>query len=454
MTPIHPSLFKAYDARGIYPDTINEDAVYRIGRALVQYLGKGKKIVVARDVRLSGPALFAALTQGISEEGATIIDIGMVTTEMLYFAVAFYGYDAGVMISASHNEGQYNGLKFVQKGAQAISSDTGLFAIRDIALKIKDEFSIQHSAFSIHLKDVLDDYIDYLLKNFVDVDAMKPFRIVANANFGMAGRVLERLIARGKLPMSITPLDFEPNGAFPKGKPDPLIAERREETVQVMREGQFDFGVTWDADADRCFFYDEKGGFVDGYYTLCILAEYLLKTHSGEPVIYDVRQTWASFDTIKRCGGKPIMMKPGHSFIKDRMRKEHALFAGENSGHYYFRDFFGVDSGMVPFLLMLDILAKSNQPLSSIADVYRKKYPTSGEVNSKVTDAAKIMALAEERYHDGKIEKIDGLSVEYPEWRFNIRSSNTEPLLRLNLEAKTEELMKQKTAELLALIRR
>lgn len=450
---IHPSLFKAYDVRGIYPDEINEDAVYAIGRALIQYLGRGKTIVVARDVRESGPALFAALTQGMREEGATMIDIGMVTTEMLYFAVAFYGYDAGVMISASHNERQYNGLKFVQKGARAISSDTGLFAIRDLALKIKETKQRTTDNVQLITKNVLDDYIDYLLKNFADVGAMKPFRIVANANFGMAGRVLERLIARGKLPVTVTPLDFEPDGAFPKGKPDPLIPERREETAQVMRKEKPDFGVTWDADADRCFFYDEKGEFVDGYYTLCILAEYLLRIHPGESVIYDVRQTWASFDTITRGGGKPIMMKPGHSFIKDRMRKEHALFAGENSGHYYFRDFFGVDSGMVPFLLLLDILTKSDKTLSAMADAYRKKYPTSGEVNSKVADVRKIMALVEERYHDGTIEKIDGISVEYPEWRFNIRSSNTEPLLRLNLEAKTDALMKEKTAEVLALIR-
>lgn len=449
---IHPSLFKAYDVRGVYPDMINEDAVYAIGRAFVQYLGRGKTIVVARDVRLSGPALFAALTQGIAQEGATIIDIGMVTTEMLYFAVAFYGYDAGIMISASHNEGQYNGLKFVREGAKAISSDTGLFEIRDLALQLKSQMS--NVKCQVSTKDVLDDYIDYLLRNFTVAGVMKPFHIVANANFGMAGRVLDRLIARGKLPVTVTPFDFEPDGAFPKGKPDPLIPKRREEMGRLVRKEKPDFGVTWDADADRCFFYDEKGEFVDGYYTLCILAEYLLQIHpGGEPIIYDVRQTWASFDTITRGGGKPIMMKPGHSFIKDRMRKEHALFAGENSGHYYFRDFFGVDSGMVPLLLILDILAKSTTPLSAIADIYRKKYPTSGEVNSEVADAQKIMALVTERYHDGTIEKIDGISVEYPEWRFNIRSSNTEPLLRLNLEAKTDALMKEKTAELLALIR-
>ncbi|MBI4281290.1 phosphomannomutase/phosphoglucomutase [Candidatus Uhrbacteria bacterium] len=445
-------IFKAYDVRGLYPDAINEDVAYRIGYAFIEYLGRDKTIVIARDVRLSGPVLCNALSAGIVAAGGRIVDIGVVTTEMLYFAVAQYGYDGGVMVSASHNEGQYNGLKFVREGARAISSDTGLFAIRDLALKVESRKSKVESHLEIQKKEVLDDYVDYLLQKFAPKKC-KPFRIVANANFGMAGNVLARLIERGKLPITVMPLDFEPNGAFPKGKPDPLIPERRQETEALVRKEKSDFGVAWDADADRCFFFDERGDFVEGYYTISLLATYLLARHPKEPMIYDVRFTWASRDTITAEGGVPIMMKPGHSFIKDRIQKEHALFAGENSGHYYFRDFFGVDSGMVPFLLLLDMLSQTAQPLSALADVYRTTYPMSGEVNSRVADADAIMHAVEKHYHDGTIEKIDGLSVEYPEWRFNLRKSNTEPLLRLCVEAKTDVRMKEKTGELLALIR-
>jgi phosphomannomutase len=444
-------IFKAYDVRAVYPDALDEHAAYYIGHAFAAFLGEKKKIVLGMDVRESGPALFDAFARGVSAAGGSVVDIGMVTTEMMYFAVAQYGYDGGVMVSASHNERQYNGFKFVREGARAISIETGLADIRDRALAHEGHAAsdMGHEATPL---DIWNDYIDMML-TFVDGKKVKPFTVVASANFGMAGKVITRLIERGKLPITIIPIDFEPDGSFPKGKPDPLIPERRQEVIDRIKKEKPDFGLAWDADADRIFFFDERGGFVHGYYTISLLARYLLEKYPGEKVLYDVRQVWASASTIRDAGGVPIVMKPGHSFIKDRMRAEQALFAGENSGHFYFRDFFGVDSGMVPFLLMLDVLSQRDATLSSLVDDLRKRFPISEEINSRVDDPASVLAHVEKQFADGRIEKIDGLSVEYPDWRFNLRPSNTEPVIRLNVEAKTDALVQEKTDTLLSFIR-
>ncbi len=317
------SIFKAYDVRGIYPTELDEAAVAAIARAYVAWLTATqgaitKGIVVARDVRESGSSLQRAFMDAASACGVSCIDIGMVTTEMMYFAVAHGAYDGGVMVSASHNAREYNGLKFVRAGAQAISSDSGLFEIRDGARK-GSGFSVQGSGATRTEADMTDAYIDKLLR-IVDVRNIRPFRIVANANFGMAGQVLLRLIERGKLPIEVVPMDFNPDGTFPKGKPDPLIPERRAETIAQIRAARPDFGVAWDADADRVFFFDERGDFVEGYYTISLLAQRLLRGHANETVLFDVRQTWASIDTIIAAHGKPIMVKCGHAFIKDAMR--------------------------------------------------------------------------------------------------------------------------------------
>jgi len=447
---LDPKIFKAYDIRGIYPDEINEDAVYKISQAYLKVFQPQGSIVLAKDVRLSSPSLWQTAAKGITNAGYDVIDIGTVSTDMMYFSVAKYGYGGGIIISASHNPKEYNGMKFVKEGAIAISADSGLMDLKEETLK--NEEIIEPEKGEIIKKDILADYVDHCL-SFIDVKSIKPMKIVANANFGMAGVVVNKILA--DLPIEIIPLDFEPDGNFPKGRPDPMLAERRLETEELVRSSNVDLGVAWDADADRCFIFDENGEFIDGYYLTAILAGVMLEKFGRESkkIIYDPRLTWAVEDTIKKVGGQALINKPGHAFIKDRMRKEDALFAGETSGHYYFRDNFYCDNGMIPLLLILQELSKKGIKMSELAKPYREKYFISGEINRTVKNSDKVLKLAKKKYKGGKFEITDGISVEFADWRFNLRKSNTEPLIRLNVEARSQALVDEKVRELLEILR-
>lgn len=445
---IDQSIFKAYDFRGIYPKQLNEKIVYKIAQAYAKFL-KPKQVALGRDVRLSSPSLWRAAAKGLTDAGVDVIDIGQISTDMYYFAVGFYGYDGGICITGSHNPKEYNGMKFVRQNAIAISSDTGLLEIKKMVLKGIKIAAPQKG--KIVKKNIWNDYIKFILK-FIEPKKIKPLKVVINANFGLAGKVVQLLTK--DMPLEIIKLNCQPNGNFPKGRPDPLIAENRTETAQKVKEEKADLAAAWDADADRCFFADEKGNFFEGYFITTLLAKYFLQKQPGSKIIFDPRLIWATLDTVKKYGGLPLINKVGHAFIKDRMRKEDALFAGEMSAHYYFKDFFYADCGMIPFLIVLQILSEKGENFSQIMRPWTCKYFVSGEINSEVADQKAVLKKAQVKYGNGKIEKIDGLSVEYDRmWRFNLRSSHTEPLIRLNVEAKDKKLCQQKTEELLRLIR-
>jgi phosphomannomutase len=447
---INASIFKAYDVRGVYPTEINEDAVYKIAQAYAKVIKPKGTVVLGKDVRLSSHDLWQSAAKGLTDAGIDVADIGTISTDMLYFSVAKYGYSGGMTITASHNPKEYNGIKFIREKAIAISGDTGIMEMRDQALK--DEQIIEPEKGEITKKEILADYANHCL-SFIDPKLIKPMRIVANANFGMAGVAVNKILEN--LPVTIIPLDFEPNGNFPKGKPDPMIPERRQETSELVRSQQADLGVAWDADADRCFIFDENGDFVDGYYLTAILAQIMLEKfgNKSKKIIYDPRLTWAVENTVKNFKGEALINKPGHAFIKDRMRKEDALFAGETSGHFYFRDNFYCDNGMIPLLLILQELSVKGIKMSDLVKPYREKYFISGEINTTVNDPDVVLKNAEDKYSSGKIEYIDGVSVGYSDWRFNLRKSNTEPLIRLNVEAKSQKLVDEKVKELLTLIK-
>ncbi len=445
---INQEIFKAYDVRGLYPEQINEKAAYKIAQAYLKVFQPDGSIVLGKDVRLSSPSLWQAAAKGITNAGYDVIDIGTVSTDMLYFTVANYGYGGGIIISASHNPAEYNGMKFVREKAIAVSADTGIMDIKKQALK--EQEIIEPTKGQIIKKDILSDYIKHCL-DFIDITKIKPMKIVADANFGMAGIFLKKMLEG--LPIEIIELNFQPDGAFPKGRPDPKIPERRQEVENLIKKEQVDFGVAWDADADRCFFFDEKGHHIDAYYITAILAKHYLSKQPQQKILCDVRLVWAIQAVANELGGQLIINKPGHAFIKDTMRKQDILFGGETSGHYYFKDNFYADNGMIPFLLILEMLCQSAEKFSQIADYYRKNYPNSGEINQQVKDKDFVLQKIDKEYQDGKVTHIDGVSVEYDDWRFNLRKSNTEPVIRLNLEAKTKKLVDQKTKEILQLIK-
>jgi len=446
--PVNPNIFKGYDVRGLYPSEINEDVIYRISQAYLRVFKPKGAIVLGKDVRISSPSLWQAAAKGLINAGFDVVDIGTISTDMLYFAVAKYGYAGGMTISASHNPKEYNGVKFVREKAIAISADTGIMQIRDQVLK--NEEIIETEKGQIIKKEILGGYVKHCL-SFIDTKAIKPMKIVADANFGMAGVVLKKMLA--DLPVEIVPLNFQPDGNFPKGRPDPMIAERRNEVAALIKNEKPDFGVAWDGDADRIFIFDENAEYVDNYFLTAILAKYFLEKFPKSKIISENRLIWAISDAVKELGGKHIINKPGHAFIKDRLRKEKAVFAGEITGHYYFRDNFYCDNGMIPLLLVLEILSQQGVKMSELAKPYREKYFISGEINTSVNDPDVVIKNAEEKYSDGKIDHIDGVSVEYSDWRFNLRKSNTEPLIRLNVEAKNQALVEKKVKELLKLIK-
>jgi len=439
-------VFRAYDIRGIYPTDIDEEAYYRIAKGYV-HLFKPKTMVVGMDARQSSPPLKASLVRGFLDAGVDVIDIGEITTDMIYFAVGAYDYSGGVVVSASHNPKEYNGMKMVKEKAAAISSDTGLFDIRDALKAGKDAEVTSDRKGTYTERDIIDDYLAHVLKS-VDQSAIKKFTVVANANFGYVCRPAARL--GQQLGLNLITLNFEPDGTFPKGPPDPMLPGNRAETEALIRERDVDFGVIWDADADRCMFFTEKGEFISGAYITALLADILLtKYGSDNTIIFDPRVIWPTVDVCKRRGATPIVAKSGHAFMKDIMRRENALFAGEMSAHYYFRENYYCDNGVIPFLLVLEHLSTHDQPFSEIIAPYMAGHYMSGELNYRVKDIKAVINKVQERFRsEGTEDFTDGYSLETPEWRFNIRASNTEPLLRLNIEARKEGLVEQKKNEI------
>jgi phosphomannomutase len=448
---INSSIFKSYDVRGIYPVDFNEDIANKITQAYIK-LFTPKKVVLGRDVRESGESLFNIILKTFIEAGIDVFDIGVVSTDEFYFAVGNNDVDGGITVSASHNPREYNGMNFCKRDAEPISGETGLSQMRDLILN--GQYSVPKTPIPgfVTKIDVRDDFIKKAVA-FIDKDALKPMKIVANANFGVDYLILKRVIELYNLPLTVIPLNENPDGTFPKGPPNPLLPENRKETLELVKKEHANLGVSWDADGDRCFFADENGNFIEGYFITAILAKEILKKNPGEKVVIDPRLVWATTEQIKESGGITVVSKPGMTVIAARMKQEDAVFAGEMSSHFYFRENFYRDNGLIPLLLVLEMISKYNKTLSQLALPYTSKYFSPGEINFETEKKDAIIKLAEGKYSDGKIEYIDGLSVEYPDWRFNLRKSNTEPLLRLNLEARSEELMKQKTEELTEFIK-
>jgi phosphomannomutase/phosphomannomutase/phosphoglucomutase len=441
--------FKAYDIRGRLPDELNEDIAHRIGRAYAEFL-KPRRVVVGRDVRLSSEALCRALARGLSAGGADVFDIGLCGTEEVYFATFAAGMDGGIMVTASHNPMDYNGMKLVREGSKPISGDSGLQAIRDLAAGNVFAAALRQGVLAP--LDSRGDYIAHLL-GYVDRAALKPLKVVVNAGNGCAGPAIDALAAH--LPFEFIRVHHAPDGSFPNGIPNPLLPENRAATAEAVRRHGADVGLAWDGDFDRCFFFDETGGFIEGYYIVGLLAAAFLRQHPGARIIHDPRLTWNTVDIVTRGGGVPVMSKTGHAFIKERMRAEAAVYGGEMSAHHYFREFAYCDSGMIPWLLVLELMSRSGQPLSALVGERQRLFPASGEINRRLADPAAVLARIEARYSAGALglDRTDGLSMEFADWRFNLRSSNTEPVVRLNVESRGDErLMQQKTAEILGLM--
>lgn len=448
---IKQTAFKAYDIRGKVPDELNEELAYRVGRAYVEIFKAGK-VVVGRDIRLTGPAIREALVKGLTEAGCDVVDIGICGTEMIYFATAHLKLDGGIMITASHNPQDYNGMKLVREGARPVSGDSGLKEVEKLA--VSGNFApVSTSAGKVTQIDIMDEYISHLL-TYVDSANLKPLKVVVNAGNGCAGPVIDAL--EKHLPFEFIKVNHQPDGTFPNGVPNPILNENREATAEVVRKSGADAGIAWDGDFDRCFFFDENGEFIEGYYIVGFLAQAFLRKYPGAKIIHDPRLTWNTIELVEKAGGIPVQCKSGHAFIKERMRLEDAVYGGEMSAHHYFRDFSYCDSGMIPWLLLLEIMCREGKPLSVLLKERMKCYPVSGEINSTVKDAKVVMARIEERFaHGAKVDRTDGLSVEFDDWRFNVRSSNTEPVLRLNVETRCDEkLLKDKTQALLAEINR
>ena len=446
---LDPKVFKAYDVRGIYPAELDEEGAYAIGRAYVEQF-EPRRIAVGHDMRLSSPAMAEALTNGAADAGSDVLQLGLVGTEMVYFAVGDLELDGGVAVTASHNPKEYTGMKIVRRGALPVGGESGLLEIRERALKLSGR-SQAAARGRIEPHDVWPAYLERVL-SFVELEAIKPLRVVIDAANGMAGAMLPPVLER--LPIDAVRCYFEPDGTFPNHEPNPLLPENREFIVAKTLEERADFGVAFDGDADRCFFVDDAGEFVPGDFVTALLAASVLEKEPGAKIIYDLRASWAVPETVEHAGGVPLVNRVGHAFIKHRMREEGAAFGGEVSGHYYFRGFSQADSGVVPFLLMLELVSKQGRRLSDILAAYRGRYFLTGELNTPVDDVAGKLRELQERFGDeGEVSHLDGVSIDAGDWHMNVRPSNTEPLLRLNLEARTPELMERKRDEVLAAIR-
>jgi phosphomannomutase len=446
---LDPKVFKAYDVRGIYPNELDEAGAHAIGRAYVEEF-EPRRIAIGRDMRLSSPPMADAVMRGAAEAGADVVDLGLVGTEMVYFAVGELELEGGIAVTASHNPKQYTGMKIVRRGALPVGGDSGLLDIRTRALDDGARHETGPTG-TITQEDIWPRFVERVL-SFVDLGAVKPLRVVIDAANGMAGVMLPPVLER--LPIDTVRCYFEPDGSFPNHEPNPLLPENREFIMRKVTEEGADLGVAFDGDADRCFFVDDTGEFVPGDFVTALLAESILEKEPGAKVLYDVRGSWAVPQTIERAGGVPLVNRVGHAFFKHRMREEGAVFGGEVSGHYYFRDFSQADSGVIPFLLMLELVSKRGEKLSELLRPYRERYFITGELNTPVPDVAlKLQELKERFGPEGKVSHLDGLSVDADDWHMNVRPSNTEPLLRLNLEALSPGLMERKRDEVLEVIR-
>lgn len=435
------SCFKAYDIRGRLGDELNEDIARRIGRAFGEHL-KPRRVVVGGDARLTSESLKQALAEGLMDAGVDVVDIGLVGTEEIYFAAFHLDVDGGIEVTASHNPMDYNGMKLVRGGARPISGDTGL---RDIQRLVEaNAFPASCKRGTLTLKSIRESYIDHLL-GYIDPALLKPLKLVVNAGNGVAGQIIDVIEPRFRdlgVPVEFIKVHHEPDGRFPNGIPNPLLPENRAATAEAVIAFQANMGIAWDGDFDRCFLFDETGKFIEGYYIVGLLAEAFLARHPGEKIIHDPRLTWNTIDIVRRAGGIPIQSKTGHAFIKERMRAENAIYGGEMSAHHYFRDFAYCDSGMIPWLLVAELMSTTGKPLSSLVGEREAAFPCSGEINYKVGDSAVIMARIEEQFSEKAlfVDRTDGLSMEFSDWRFNLRTSNTEPLLRLNIETKNNSV--------------
>ncbi|HEX5650745.1 MAG TPA: phosphomannomutase CpsG [Steroidobacteraceae bacterium] len=449
MTPITIQGFKAYDLRGRIPSELNEDVAYRVGRAYAEFV-KPRKVIVGRDIRLSSEQIGKALEQGLLDSGVDVYDIGLCGTEVVYYATFAREMDGGIMVTASHNPPDYNGMKFVREGSRPISGDTGLVDIRQIAetgkftkpARVGERFAV----------DIMPDYIEHLL-TYVDRAKLKPLKVVVHAGNGGAGLIVDKL--EPFLPFEFIKVQHEPDGAFPNGVPNPMLAENHVAPVEALRRNGADCAISWDGDYDRCFLFDEKASFIEGYYIVGLLAAAFLQRHPGGRIVHDPRLTWNTLDIVQRMGGEAVQSKSGHAFIKATMRDVDGVYGGEMSAHHYFRDFSYCDSGMIPWLLVTQLMCTTGKPLSELVGERIRLFPASGEINRRVPDAKATIAAVLAKYQPmaKSIDRTDGVSVELDGWRFNLRSSNTEPLIRLNVESRGNELlMRDKTQELLGLI--
>jgi phosphomannomutase len=444
--PIVIDCFKAYDIRGRIPDQLNPDVAYRIGNATAQFLG-ARKMVLGRDIRLSSKELSDAVANGIRDAGVEVLDIGLGGTEMVYFATDHLGADGGIMVTASHNPADYNGLKIVREQAKPVSADTGLQDIRQLAEgddRVIAKQRGQHAPVNIFAA-----YIEHLL-GYVDAGVLKPLKLVVNPGNGGAAIALDGL--EPELPFELIKVNYPPDGTFPNGIPNPMLLDNQAATSDAVVAHKADMGIAWDGDFDRCFLFDENGGFIEGYYIVGLLAESILKRNPGASIVHDPRLTWNTLDIVAKAGGKAVQSKSGHSFIKEKMREVDGVYGGEMSAHHYFRDFSYADSGMIPWLLVAELISASGKTLSELVGERQAKFPASGEINREVADAKQTLETLHQRYAGEAllVDDIDGYCFEFPEWRFNIRMSNTEPVVRLNVESRGDtDLMKQKTAEVL-----
>ena len=443
------SCFKAYDVRGRIPDQLNEDIAYRIGRAYAAFL-QPAKVVVGYDIRLSSLAICAALTRGLRDSGVDVFNIGQCGTEEIYFATSHLHMDGGIVVTASHNPKDYNGMKFVREESKPISADTGLNDIKELAEK--NVFAKAARQGTEQQVDVKAAYIQHLL-TYVDVQALTSLKVVCNAGNGGAGAIVDLL--EPHLPFTFVKVHHNPDGNFPNGVPNPLLEENRHPTVTALLNNKADVAIAWDGDFDRCFFFDEKGGFIEGYYIVGLLAAAFLKKNQGSKIVHDPRLLWNTEAVVKDGGGTAVQCKSGHAFIKEKMRSEDAIYGGEMSAHHYFRDFFYCDSGMVPWLLVLELIVQSGKPLSQLVEECIARFPASGEINRTVSDASAVIEKVLAHYKPSAldIDYTDGVSISFADWRFNLRMSNTEPVIRLNVESRGDiALMQAKTDEVLALM--
>ena len=441
--------FKAYDIRGKVPGELNADLAYKIGRVYSK-LVDANKIVVGRDVRKSSEELSEALIRGINHSGADVIDIGLCGTEMVYFATPHFDADGGIMITASHNPPEYNGMKFVKRDSVPVGYVSGLNEVEQMIFD-NNLGDVSEKKGTLRMQDVMDVFIENL-NQFYDPAKIDKLKVVVNGGNGCVGAALDAI--EDKLPIEMIKVFTDPDSDFPNGVPNPLLPVNRKPTIEAVIKSEADLGVAWDGDYDRCFFFDEMGNFIEGYYIVGLLAKSILKNHPGENIVHDPRLVWNTLDIVKKAEGTAVVSKSGHAYIKEKMREVNAIYGGEMSAHHYFRDNAYSDSGMIPFLLVLQLMSEEKRKFSELVDEMIATFPCSGEINSTIDNPAAKIKDVEEKYSDGKIDKIDGLSVDYKDWRFNLRMSNTEPMLRLNVETKNDEkLLKKKTKELIEIIR-